>query len=757
MESIFSFLFKYRPLLFERGDFELAAPWPVWVLVAVAALIGVPAVLTYAYARGASARRDRIILAVLRIGVFAVLAFCLLRPQLVIPSMVPQRSYVAVLIDDSRSMKVPDEADEPRTEFVARAFGAESDLINSLSERFRIRYYRFSSDIERTTGVTDMTYTGRATHIGRAIDRVRDDMAGMPLSGVVVVTDGADNSRDGLAQSLLPMKASGVPVYTVGVGREELPRDIQVTRVETPESVLAGSSLVVDVVVKQTGYAGRKVNLNVEDAGRIVDQQEITLPADGQAMTVRVSFTATETGARRFRFRIRPEENEVIQDNNQQEAVIRVESGRQKILYFEGEPRFELKFIRRAVADDAGLQVVALQRTAQNKFLRLDVDTPTELETGFPTTREELFRYRAIILGSVEASFFSHDQLQMISEFVSRRGGGLIALGGRHAFGEGGWAGTPVDDVLPVVLTDGTPERPVFTEVKVRPTRAGLSHPATQLSENEAAARTMWDKLPPLTVVNAVYNTKPGATTLLTGSAGNREHVVLAYQRFGRGLSMALPVQDSWMWQMHADIPVDDMTHETFWRQLLRWLVSDVPAPIVARVTPDRASPDEPITIRAEVDDSAFMRVNDARVVATVVQPDGESLNVPLEWDVSADGEYRASFQPTQTGLHEVRVQATRGEASLGTAVAFADVAESDAEYFDAGMNAPALRRIAEETGGRFYTRASIDKLAEDITYTGRGETITEEKDLWDMPIVFLLLVSLIGAEWAFRKSRGLA
>jgi len=199
------------------------------------------------------------------------------------------------------------------------------------------------------------------------------------------------------------------------------------------------------------------------------------------------------------------------------------------------------------------------------------------------------------------------------------------------------------------------------------------------------------------------------------------------------------------------------MTHETFWRQLLRWLVSDVPAPIVARVTPDRASPDEPITIRAEVDDSAFMRVNDARVVATVVQPDGESLNVPLEWDVSADGEYRASFQPTQTGLHEVRVQATRGEASLGTAVAFADVAESDAEYFDAGMNAPALRRIAEETGGRFYTRASINKLAEDITYTGRGETITEEKDLWDMPIVFLLLVSLIGAEWAFRKSRGLA
>jgi len=222
-------------------------------------------------------------------------------------------------------------------------------------------------------------------------------------------------------------------------------------------------------------------------------------------------------------------------------------------------------------------------------------------------------------------------------------------------------------------------------------------------------------------------------------------------------MSFALPVQDSWIWQMHADIPVDDMTHETFWRQLLRWMVSDVPDPVVARITPDHASPEEPITIRAEVDDSAFMRVNDARVVATVVQPNGEAVNVPLEWDVSADGEYRATFQPTQTGLHEVRVQATRGEALLGTSSAFADVAESRAEYYDAHMNAPALRRIAEETGGRFYTRSSVDKLAEDITYTGRGETITEEKDLWDMPIIFLLLVTLIGAEWAFRRSRGLA
>ena len=109
--------------------------------------------------------------------------------------------------------------------------------------------------------------------------------------------------------------------------------------------------------------------------------------------------------------------------------------------------------IRAAVEADSNLQLVALQRTADNKFLRLDIDTPDELATGFPKTRAELFKYRAIILGSVEASFFTHDQLQMLAEFVNVRGGGLLMLGGRRSFSEGGYAGTPVADVMPVFVS----------------------------------------------------------------------------------------------------------------------------------------------------------------------------------------------------------------------------------------------------------------------------------------------------------------
>src|SRR4029079_2376263 len=161
---------------------------------------------------------------------------------------------------------------------------------------------------------------------------------------------------------------------------------------------------------------------------------------------------------------------------NAREALINVNDTREKVLYYEGEPRPEAKFVRRAVEEDKNLQVVILQRTAENKYLRLDVGKPDELIGGFPTTREELFSYRALILGSVEAASFTPDQLRMIADFVNKRGGTLLMLGGRRSFAEGGWAGTPFGEVLPVVLENdnGRQAGKYFSGfMGVHPTRAG--------------------------------------------------------------------------------------------------------------------------------------------------------------------------------------------------------------------------------------------------------------------------------------------
>jgi uncharacterized membrane protein len=774
LESVFEFLFKYRPVVFERGELAFGAARPL-PLLAVAAAVALPAVLTYARARGKSRGRDRAVLAALRVAILAVVALCLLRPMVVLQAAVPQRNVIGILVDDSRSMRIADQDGRPRAAWVQSALGADGALARAIGERFIVRHFRFSAAADRAAGVDSLRWDGARTRIADALLRAREELATVPLAGLVVVTDGAENAGPAagatgagapppLADAVASLRARGVPVYTVGLGAAEWERDIQLARIEAPRAALKGSSLAVTVTVAQRGYAGATVPVVVEDGGRIIATRTVELPRDGEAVAVRVHVPASEAGARRLRFRVPPQPGELLAENNVRAALVAVADRREKILYVEGEPRFEMAFLRRAVAADSNLQVVSLQRTAEGKFLRLGVDDSLELVAGFPRTREELFRYRGVILGSVEASFFTVDQLRMLADFVGERGGGLLALGGRRAFAEGGYAGTPLADVLPLALDARQADTSRFVELRAAPTPLGAGHPATQVAGggDEQASVARWRALPPVSSVNRVGALKPGATALLAGSAveGGAAQPVLAWQRYGRGKAIALPVQDSWIWQMHADVPLEDVTHETFWRQMLRWLVSDAPERVMASASSDRAGAGEPLALRAEVSDEIFGRVNGARVTARVTGPDGPDgaeTAVPLAWSVERDGEYTASWAPPADGMYEVAVTAVAGDDTLAASPAFVEVSPPDDEWFDAQMRRPVLERMAAETGGRFYTPATAAGLAEDIVYTRSGTTMVEEKDLWDMPAVFLLLVVLAGAEWGYRRARGLA
>jgi uncharacterized membrane protein len=754
--DLWEFLFKYPPLVFEKGRLALTG-LPGWALVGALALAGA-AVWSYLRAARRLRRRDRAVLLALRAALLAVLLVALARPVLRVAVALPQENYLGVLIDDSRSMRIGDEGGGARGAAALGALdGPQGEVLDALGRRFRLRVFRFSEAAERVESTRELRFLGGRTNLGRALEQARSELAGLPLAGLVVISDGGDQEEAELNRSILALRSASVPVYTVGVGRERLGRDVEVRRASVPRAVLRGSSLVVDVVLEQTGYAGEKLPLVVEDEGRIVARREIDAPPDGTPAAVRVQFTAGESGWRRFRFRVPVQEGERVAQNNEQEALVEVRGEPQRILYFEGEPRFEVKFMRRAVEDDPQLQLVVLQRTAEAKFLRLGVDSASELQNGFPTTREELFRYRALVLGSVEAGFFTPEQLRMIADFVAERGGGLLVLGGRHSFSEGGWAGTALADVLPVELEPDA-DTTFFASERVTPTRAGLASPALQLAADPDSSRLRWESLPALSTWNRVTRLKPGATALLTGSgpAVPEGQVVLAAQRYGRGLVAALPVQDTWVWQMDAGIPLDDQTHETFWRQTLRWLVNGAPGQLVPTTSTERAAPREPVSLLAELRDAAYRTVNDASVEARVVGPDGRASELPLAWTAQRDGEYAARFVPARAGLHRVVVEARRGDSVLASDSLVLDASEGGAEYFDAGMRAPLLRRIAEETGGRYHTLSTLSRLPEEIRYSGSGVTETERYDLWDMPILFLLLVGLLGAEWGYRRLRGL-
>ena len=762
LEPVFAFLFKYPLRVFQRGEFVLAPVLPALLILLVA--LGAVALIIVMYSRvHAVSRRDRLVLAALRAASVLIVLACLLRPTVVLSTAVNQRNVLALLLDDSRSMRLRDVNGASRLAAMQAAFSDTSALMRRLSERFAVRVFRFAADAGPASGAATLTGGGGRTDLAGALDVTREDLAGMPLAGVVLVTDGADNGGGDLSSSLLALRARRVPVYTVGVGEERFARDIAVERVTAPASVLAGSKVLIEAAIAVRGARGEKTTVTVEANGRIVATEELRLPDAGDIARVRLRVPPMPPGTYRLSVIAKPLINETVTDNNAYHTVLDVRPGPARILYLEGELRPEFAFLRRAVAADSGLDVVGLMRSADKKFLRLGVHDSLELVTGFPSKREELFKYRAIILGSIEASFFAGDQLRMLAEFVSQRGGTLLALGGRSALGEGGYAGTPTAEVLPVVLPPAGQDTGAAPLVlSVHPTPSGLGHAALQLRETDAANSARWDSLPPLTSVNRLGSLRPGATVLLAGRPSGKNSTgqdvpVLAFQRYGRGAGVVLGVQDTWLWRMDASIPAEDATYSTLWRQLLRWAVEGVPDQVEIAAVPARVGPGEPVVLRAHVMDSTFLDVNGASVTAHVSTPSGRQVEVFMDRSLREDGTYTGRFIAEEAGVYRLSAESRRGRDTTRSAGGALLADDQGADVEQAELRTPLLRRIAKETGGRYYPLSESGRLSDDAIFTEAGVTVRDARDLWDMPVIFLVLVCLMGAEWIYRRRRGLA
>ncbi len=763
MTSLFEFLFKYRPFLFERGTIALRPPWPLFVTWILAAAALAASYLLYRRAVSTLPSSWKYVLASLRGLPFLVLIVIFLQPVLILHSVVPQKGFVAIAYDLSKSMEIRDESEgKSRLDIERQLLRPDANpMLDELSRKFRVRFFRFSGAADRVENFQDQPKHGNLTDLARTLDQVAGELGNAPISGIVLLTDGADNHSSDLNATAAQLRARGIPVYTVGIGSRNFARDTEVLRVTTPRKVLKDSLIEADVAVRSKGYAGRTTQLVVKEGDRLIRNQAITLGGDDEVKTFKVTFSSETAGPKLFTFHVTPFPDEVVSQNNDQNALVRVENEQPQVLYVEGEPRYAYEFIWRAIENDKSLRLVTFLRQATGKFKRQGVESETVLEKGFPVEKSELFKYKAIILGSAEASFFTYDQLRMLSDFVSQRGGGLLMLGGKNSFGQGGYINTPIEDVLPVALRTGSGNdvaRYQVSEYKAELTTYGLQHPATRLAMDERENRKRWDEAPLLVGYNPTGGPKPGATILLQSSvrdASGQFPVILAFQRFGRGKSMALATDSTWRWRMQLEF--QNNFHDLFYRQLLRWLVNEVPDQVNLETDKHSYAPDDTVILRAEVNDEAFMHLNNAQVSARVKSPSGALTSVPLIWDLSKEGQYSATFKPQEDGIYEVTAEAFQGTRSLGIARANFRIADSLEEYHDANLKADLLQKLAADTGGRYYTADATRTLPEDISYSDKGASRLEEKELWDMPIWFLLLVGAVSAEWILRKRKGLA
>jgi len=750
--STFEFFFKYKPIVYEKGKlaFQLLGS-PYWFLLVIAAACGAA---IYFY-KGVSREKWSASLVALRAATFIILGFLFLRPVLNVKTVLPQETYLAVVVDNSESMNIRDAGDKSRAETLQAQLQA-TDFIKKLSDKFKVRIYRYDKEAERIDRPDRLTWNGKRTRMESVTDLLRQELGTVPLSGVVMITDGADNASNQFNESLarFESRSKPIPFYTVGVGSTEITRDAEIVKISPPREMLKESTAIVDVSYRSHGFSGRKASLSIRENGTLVKTEEVVLPADGEIAEKAIDLPVKNEGNRLFSFTLQVPDDRIA-ENNTLDSLITVKNDHPQILYIEGEPRWDYKFLRRAVQDDPNLHLVTLLRSSQNKFYRQGIENEQMLAEGFPKKKEELYKYKGLIFGSIESTFFTQDQLNMVVDFVSNRGGGFMMTGGKNSFSGGRYQNSPIADILPVQM--GQDRTPVLERLKLLVTDYGKTSPLMRLSPDASANVKQWSDLPPLSDFNKTLDAKVGGIILAKGQpeGGSDSPILLAHQRYGRGRVMAFTSGSSWRWQMEMDHA--DMTYELFWKQVLRWLVSSSPDPVMISADKDTYLPGESVNLVAEVADKSFNRLDNARVLAKLTDPDGNTETIPLDWTGTEDGAYQAQLTAGNEGVYQVEVQAAQGEQDLGSYRAAFQVHDRPVEYADASLNAGRLRSIADQTGGRYYPLSNLANVVDDAQYVDGESSFVEEKELWDVPLLFMLLCATFGAEWFWRKKRGLA
>ena len=740
---MFPLLFKHSPFAYRAGEYAFASSWPLWLLFALIAA-GATLVAWSLLRRRHLLWWQRLLIGTLQTALLAVLLVMLWRPVLIVERVRDRENVVAVVMDASASMAHGEGERSRLQESVAALRGGPLD---ALRKTFAVRLFGFAHEVVPIKALDEIPPPGPQTRIGDAVRAVLQTGASVPLAGIVVVTDGAENGGTLSEERLTEIASFGVPVHTVGVGPERNRNDVELDAIRVPQQATPGETLTAEVSIRHDAKA--RTRLRVYDGDKLLASRMIDLSADAGITTNTVEFPSGEAGVRDLRFTLDPLEGERNVINNSRTHVIDVSSRRRNILYIEGEPRWEYKFIRRAAETDKSLRLASVVRATPNRYYRQGVESPNELATGFPKTTPELFAFDAVVIGSFEAAALSTEQHRSLRDFVDRRGGGLLMLAGRDGLSDGGWAKAPVAQTLPARLAEGTTRTFTVAPVRARLTVYGAESAINRLDDDARRNATQWNELPALADFQPLGRLKPGAVVLLEAVADNRAQPLLVWQHYGRGTTYLFSTASTWRWKMR--LPHQDQRHYTFWRQLLHAVAAD--APPRASLTAERKVYDDErrISLYAELRDDQYQPLNDATVDLTVTSDEGTSFTQTMTASGDGDGRYRAVVDADPAGLYRVSMNARRGQETVGSMATHFRRNDGVVEHFGTQQNRALLERIAVATGGRYWRLDELSGLPDAMRYSKAGIVERQTLDLWNLPAVFLLLLVLKAAEWLLR------
>ncbi len=770
--------------------------WPALVLSAVAL-----ALLIYTYLRISSASWLKTICFGFKATAILLLAVCLIDPLYVGTRPKPGSNLFLVVADNSRSLQLVDRgAGASRGEAVRKSLEEKEGWLTRLAQAFDVRKYTFDTQLQPTQDFSQLHFTGEASALSQAIQQLAERYRGQPVAGILVLTDG--NSTDLTGSSLHPNNLP--PIFPVAVASNSPATDVSVSHVAVSQTNFEASPVTLAAEFETQLLAGKKIVVRVlDETQKEIEEQTLSVNKDGESLSQRFLLKPEKAGVSFYRVQVAlagdeslaadsTNSSEATLANNVRYATVDRGSGPYRVLYVSGLPNWEFKFLRRAVAKDDEVDLVGLVRIAKKEpkfnflsrtdertnplfrgfgnkndetaeqydepvILRLGTEDKEELLKGFPKDAEDLYRYQAVILDDIEASFFTQDQLSLLQQFVSQRGGGLLMMGGKNSFGEGGYARTPVAELLPVYLDRSAGE--VNTQpLHLKLTREGWLQPWIRVRANEQDEEARLVSMPGFRSLNRVESIKPGASVLAeVETTQGVARPALAVQPFGRGRVAALLLGDMWRWDLRReDAATSDL--EKAWRQTVRWLVADVPQPVEVET---RAKAGTGLTARELIiraRDKKFLPLDNAAVTINVKTPDGKELQLTADSSEAAAGEYRAFFVPRVAGPYRATVSVAAPDGSDVGSRETGWAAEPETEEFrDLAGNLQLLDRLAKESGGEVLTLNQLDRFVSSLPNRKIPQVETWSYPLWHQWSVLTLAVACLVGEWGLRRWKGLA
>lgn len=712
---------------------------------------------------------------------FLLLLFCLLlRPSLRYSRL--RTPVVAVLVDASASFSISDPAaPEAYLRAAAARLGVASNeeagkasrarvaeallktcvipqIAETKGEGYVVRVFTWGGGLEETDKLGAASEP--RTDLAGALDAAERQLRGAPWLATVLVSDGVVNSGDDPREAAARLGDRGVPIYSIGLGGPEERRDVRLAEVSAPEFAFVGSRVPVHFTVAWNGFEGPITAKLLEDGK---ETQTIDLEMKQKNGSLRASFALSidAPGKRMYEIVLPPREGEATEANNHRRFSVEALDAFQ-VLYVTGTPDPEFAFLRRFLERDNQIRVTVLLRApgGGKAFLNRSTRPADRKLTEFPSTSEELRPYQAVLFGDVERDTFTTAQVEALRAFVAERGGGFAMLGGMHSFGMGGWAGSPVEDLLPVRLAEK--EEPVEDLFHVRLTPEGRESPLFQSTAGASQTGAFWDALPAFAGMNGVLGAKPGATVLAThpsrGNA-NGNWVICATARCGKGRVLALAVDETWRWRFQEAYDEKNLpaqVYRDFWGQAVRWLGIPAERPGLRLLLPKKEfSAGEEVIVRAQLLDENLEAKPGAKVSVEVTTEGGQPIAVEMSAAAGEKGVFRGAVPSLAIGSYAVKATS---EAIQDTDVVSIEEPAMEAER--TARDAALLADVARLSGGRSVDLAEADQVPgwiAGIEYADRrGFREVGEAELWDAWSVLALLLGLLTIEWALRKRAGI-